>query len=59
MAAPARRAGETVYRLTNIVRAEQPDALFAVPPDYDVREGGLATGFKKLELLRRWARVRR
>ncbi len=47
------RPGETVYRLTNIVRPEQPDARFAVAPGYDVREGGLATGFRKLELLRR------
>jgi hypothetical protein len=47
------RAGETVYRLTNIVRGEQPDALFAVPPDYEVRDGGLGAAFGKLEVIRR------
>ncbi len=46
------RAGETVYRLTNIVRAEPADALFAVPPDYEVRDGALAREFKKLEAIR-------
>jgi hypothetical protein len=46
------RAGETVYRLTNIVRAEPADALFAVPPDYEVRDGALAREFKKLEVIR-------
>ena len=30
------RAGDTVYRLTNIVRAEPPPDLFTVPPDYRV-----------------------
>jgi len=30
------RAGETVYRLTNIVRAEPPPDLFTVPSDYRV-----------------------
>ncbi|HEX5107873.1 MAG TPA: hypothetical protein VFV95_05485 [Vicinamibacterales bacterium] len=28
------RSGETVYRLTNISRAEPPPDLFVVPPDY-------------------------
>jgi hypothetical protein len=32
------RFGETVYRLTNIVRAEPPAELFEVPPDYTVEE---------------------
>jgi hypothetical protein len=32
------RSGETVYRLTNIVRAEPPPDLFAVPPDYKIVE---------------------
>ena len=32
------RSGETTYRLINIVRAEPPVDLFAVPPDYDVRD---------------------
>ena len=36
------RSGETVYRLTNIVRTEPADALFAVPSGYEVREGKLA-----------------
>jgi hypothetical protein len=30
------RSGDTVYRLTNIVRAEPPPDLFTVPPDYQV-----------------------
>jgi hypothetical protein len=30
------RSGETVYRLTNIVRAEPPPDFFAVPSDYRV-----------------------
>jgi hypothetical protein len=32
------RSGDTVYRLTNIVRAEPPPDLFTVPPDYKVVE---------------------
>ena len=32
------REGETVYKLTNIIRAEPDPALFRVPPDYDVNE---------------------
>jgi hypothetical protein len=43
------RAGETVYRLTNIVRAEPPDALFQVPADYEVRAGALGKELKKIE----------
>jgi hypothetical protein len=35
------RSGETVYRLTNLVRAEPPDDLFTVPPGFDVQEGNL------------------
>lgn len=30
------RFGETVYRLTNIVRAEPPSDLFEIPPDFRV-----------------------
>jgi hypothetical protein len=30
------RSGDTVYRLTNIVRAEPPPDLFAVPADYRI-----------------------
>ena len=41
------RSGETIYRLTNIVRAEPPDALFTVPAGYEIREGKLA--FRILE----------
>jgi len=33
------RFGETVYRLTNINRAEPAQSLFEVPPDYKVEEG--------------------
>ena len=32
------RSGETVYRLTNIVRAEPPPDLFSVQPDYKIIE---------------------
>ena len=32
------RFGETVYRLTNIVRAEPSPDLFEVPPDYQIEE---------------------
>jgi hypothetical protein len=47
------RAGETVYRLTNIVRAEPADALFQVPADYELRDGALGRELKKLEVIRR------
>lgn len=36
------RSGESVYRLTNIQRAEQPHALFEVPADYQMKEGPAA-----------------
>jgi hypothetical protein len=45
------RSGETVYRLTNIVRAEPPPDLFTVPPDYKIVEPGFekkAVEYKKL-----------
>jgi hypothetical protein len=32
------RVGETTYRLTNIIRNEQPRSMFEVPSDYTVRE---------------------
>jgi hypothetical protein len=32
------RTGETVYRLTNIVRAEPPPDLFQIPADYRIEE---------------------
>jgi hypothetical protein len=35
------RTGENVYRLQNIVRAEPDRSLFAVPPDYTVKESGI------------------
>jgi len=34
------RMGETTYRLTNIQRGEPDKALFAVPDDFKVEEGG-------------------
>jgi hypothetical protein len=40
------RSGETVYRLTNIVRAEPPPDLFSVPSDYRVVD------FKHLEQMK-------
>jgi hypothetical protein len=33
------RSGETTYRLTNIIRAEQDRSLFEVPPDYTIQAG--------------------
>lgn len=33
------RTGDTIYRLTNIQRAEPPVSLFQVPADYKVEEG--------------------
>ncbi len=35
------RSGDSVYRLRNIVKAEPPQDLFAVPPDYQVKGGAL------------------
>jgi hypothetical protein len=35
------RFGETSYRLSNIIRAEQPKSLFEVPSDYKLEEPGL------------------
>jgi hypothetical protein len=32
------RNGETIYRLTNVKRTEQPMSLFSVPADYTVKE---------------------
>jgi len=34
------RMGETTYRLTEILRSEQPRSLFEVPGDYKIEEGG-------------------
>lgn len=35
------RSGETIYRLSNIVRAEPDRSLFEVPADYTVKEAGV------------------
>ncbi|HEV2222806.1 MAG TPA: hypothetical protein VGR84_07385 [Candidatus Acidoferrales bacterium] len=35
------RFGTTTYQLTNINRAEPPQSLFIVPPDYTVTPGGM------------------
>ena len=35
------RTGETTYRLTNILRGEQPKSLFEVPTDYTVKVDGM------------------
>lgn len=49
------RNGETIYRLTNILRGEVQDGLFTVPPGYEVKDGNLkfklldSTKAKKLE----------
>jgi hypothetical protein len=42
------RNGETTYRLTNILRGEQPDWLFTVPAGYELKDGTLK--FKLLEV---------
>jgi len=38
------RFGETVYRLTNISRSEQPRSLFEVPGDYTVKSPSMGIG---------------
>ena len=43
------RFGETVYRLTNIQRGEQPASLFEVPPDYTVAENEFPPMMKKIQ----------
>jgi hypothetical protein len=43
------RFGETVYRLTNIQRGEQPASLFEVPPDYTVTENEVLPMMKKIQ----------
>jgi hypothetical protein len=35
------RVGETIYRLSNLVRAEPDRSLFMVPPDYTLKEPSL------------------
>jgi hypothetical protein len=44
------RFGETSYSLTNISRADPPEALFQVPPDYTVRDGGFS---EQIEIIKR------
>jgi len=44
------RSGETIYRLTNIIRAEPPDALFTIPGGYEIRDGKLT--FRVVETLK-------
>jgi hypothetical protein len=36
------RFGESTYRVTNISRSEPDAALFQVPPDYAVKDGGFS-----------------
>ena len=43
------RFGETVYQLTRIARGEQDRALFEVPKDYKVEEGGFRHKIVKRE----------
>ncbi len=38
------RSGDTVYRLTNVVRTEPPADLFVVPPDYTIRNQAAISG---------------
>ena len=38
------RLGETVYRLTNISRGEQPRSLFEVPGDYTIKPSSVGYG---------------
>ena len=35
------RSGESIYRLTNVIRAEPDPSLFMVPPDYTVKDTGI------------------
>ena len=44
------RTGETIYKLTNIVRVEQPLSLFEIPSDYTVSAGALNLSTPKLRL---------
>ena len=42
------RSGETVYRLTNVARAEPAAFLFMVPPHYELKDGDLS--FKVVDI---------
>ncbi|MBN9657988.1 MAG: hypothetical protein J0H49_07405 [Acidobacteria bacterium] len=44
------RSGETTYRLTNIVRGEQPRSLFEVPADYRLNDFSADTMRKKMTI---------
>ena len=46
------RTGETVYKLTNIVRNEPDHALFELPADYTIKEGGPGGGAFRYEFKR-------
>lgn len=39
------RFGESIYRVTNIIRAEPDASLFQVPSDYTIKEGGYNYSF--------------
>ena len=43
------RFGESIYRVTSIVRAEPDAQLFTLPSDYTIKEGGRATGTFRFE----------
>jgi hypothetical protein len=43
------RNGDTTYRLTNIQRGEQPDALFSVPSWYEMKDGEMKFKLKLIE----------
>lgn len=44
------RSGETTYRLTNIVRGEQPRSLFEVPADYKLNDFSTENMRKKMTI---------
>jgi len=47
------RFGESTYRVTNISRSEPDAALFQVPSDYTIIDGGSEMDVKKIEEMRR------
>ncbi len=40
------RTGETIYKLTNIVRSEPDHSLFELPSDYTIKDGGAGGAFR-------------
>ena len=46
------RFGETVYRLTNVQRSEQPSTLFEVPADYTIKENDLPALHQKMQAIK-------